>query len=83
MWNSIAPTMLPTLVFEVFISSKALVKLEKFHSFGSSSALYPKAASIFFLASAVVLGLPVLRLEAGLESGFVAAFAKAGGLPLA
>ena len=79
--------MLPTLVFEVFISSKALVKLEKFHSFGSSSALYPKAASIFFLASAVVLGLPVLRLEAGLEagleSGFVAAFAKAGGLPLA
>jgi hypothetical protein len=57
-------------VFAVFISSKTFTKVEKFHSFGSSSALCAIAASIFFLASAVVLGLPVLRLDAGLESGF-------------
>jgi len=70
-----APTILPTLVFEVFISSKTFVNVEKFQSFGSSSALCPKAASIFFLASAVVLGLPLLRLDAGLESCFAGALA--------
>ena len=67
--------MLPTLVLEAFISSNTFMKVEKFHSFGSSSALVAIAASIFFLASAVVLGLPVLRLDAGLESGFGTALA--------
>ncbi len=53
----------------------------KFHSFGSSSALCPITASIFLLASAVVLGLCELKLDAGLESGLAAGFGGAG-LPL-
>jgi len=79
-WYSIAPTILPIVVSDVFISSKTPLNVEKFHSFGSSSTLSSSKVYFFDLISKFEVDLCKSILEVGLESGLPASF-PALGLP--